>query len=167
MARPLHLPVRITMRLSTCLSYLVLFLPAIAGADSKPNALPKLAQAKAPTDGKTLAASEVASQLRPLDPEVFLCYQKSAADVKGAGHLEIKLSIHRTGAVDAIDVATPGLTRAQSKQISGCVKSLVETMSFPARHSGTTAVLPYFYQHTAAPNSGPQLSCWNPAGCKT
>jgi hypothetical protein len=27
--------------------------------------------------------------------------------------------------------------------------------------------VPFFYQHTAAPNAGPQLSCWDPKGCKT
>ena len=45
------------------------------------------------------------------------------------------------------------------------MKALVSELTFPARRSPTTAVIPYFYQHTAAPNAGPQLSCWDPKGC--
>jgi len=34
------------------------------------------------------------------------------------------------------------------------------------RKAQTIAVVPYFYQRTAAPNSGPQYSCWDPKGCR-
>ena len=35
------------------------------------------------------------------------------------------------------------------------------------RKTFTTATIPYFFQRTAAPNAGPQLSCWDPKGCRT
>ena len=152
------------MRISTSLAYLVLVLPAIAGADSKPHALPELAKPKA--DHTTLAASEVSERMKVWNDDIAHCYLTVAGDRKGAGHLEIKLSIHRTGAVDAVDVATPGLSKTASKQVASCIKPLVVETTFPARHSPTIAVVPYFYQHTAAPNSGPQYSCWDPKGCR-
>ena len=164
MARPLH--IRWSMRISTCLAYLVILLPAIAGADSKPTALPKLAKpAPAPT-ARTLEASDVAASIKPFNDDINHCYLAAAGDVKGAGHLEIKLSIHRTGALDSIDVSTPGLPSKTAKQISSCVKALVSDTRFPSRRSSTIAVVPYFYLHTSAPNSGPQLSCWDPNGCR-
>lgn len=154
------------MRISTSLAYLVILLPAIAGADSKSAALPRLAKpAPAPT-ARTLEASEVTASIKPLNDDINHCYLAAAGDVKGAGHLEITLSIHRTGALDTIDVSTPGLPAKTAKQISSCVKTLVSDTSFPARRSSTIAVVPYFYLHTAAPSSGPQLSCWDPKGCR-
>jgi hypothetical protein len=152
------------MRISTSLAYLVLVLPAIAGADSKPHALPELAKAK--TDGKTLAASEVSDRMKVWNYDIANCYLKTAADKKGAGHLEIKLTIHRTGVVDAVDVSTPGLSQRASKAVASCIKPLVADTAFPSRKAGTVAIVPYFYQNTSAPNSGPQYSCWDPKGCR-
>ena len=163
MAQPLHIKSS-SMRISTSLAYLVLVLPAIAGADSKPHALPSLAKPK--TDGKTLDASEVSERMKVWNDDIGHCYLAAAGDKKGAGHLEIKLAIHRTGVVDAVDVATPGLSKTASQRVASCIKPLVVDTTFPARHSATIAVVPYFYQRTAAPNSGPQYSCWDPKGCR-
>jgi hypothetical protein len=166
-ARALHITSS-SMRISTSLAYLVLVLPAIAGADSKPHALPGLAKtARADTpDKKTLDATEVTERMKVWNDDITDCYLKAAGDVKGAGRLEIKLTIHRTGVVDAVDVATPGLSLRASKKVASCVKPLVVDTTFPARRAGTIAVVPYFYQRTDAPNSGPQYSCWDPKGCR-
>jgi hypothetical protein len=45
------------------------------------------------------------------------------------------------------------------------VRASLDTLRFPQRRAETTAVIPYFFQHTWAPNSGPQESCWSPKGC--
>lgn len=137
------------MRITIVALYALLAVPAIASADSK-----------------TLEATDVAAQMKPYGETINRCYLDVAGDVKGAGKLEITLSIQRTGKLESIDVATPGLPARLAKRIATCVKTAVEDTSFPARKARTTAIVPYFYQHTAAPNSGPQLSCWNPRGCR-
>src|SRR5262249_8731041 len=141
--RPLH-STR-SMKVTIVALYALIAVPAIASADSR-----------------TLEVGEVAAQMKPFGEAINKCYLDAAADVKGAGKLEITLSIHRTGKLDAIDVSTPGLPKPRATKIATCVKTLVEGTSFPARRASTTAVVPFFYLHTAAPNSGPQLSCWNP-----
>jgi hypothetical protein len=143
------------MRITIVALYALIAVPAIASAET-----PQPVR-------RTLEASEVTAQLKPYGEDINRCYLDAAADVKGAGKLEITLSIHRSGKLDAIDVATPGLPKKLATRIATCVKTVVEGTSFPARRAPTTAIVPYFYQHTAAPNAGPQLSCWNPKGCKT
>jgi hypothetical protein len=153
------------MRIFTSLALVALFVPAVAAADT-PRALPKLAKPPVP-QSKSLEASEVADQMRFYTTDINKCYLDAAGQVRGAGKLEIKLAIHRTGKLDGIDVATPGLPARAAKKISECVKAIVTDTAFPERRAPTTAIVPFFYQHTKAPNSGPQLSCWNPRGCKT
>jgi hypothetical protein len=114
---------------------------------------------------RTLEASEVKDHMKHLDDAIGHCYMAIAADVKGAGHLDITLSIHRTGSIEGVQVATPKLSTRMAKQIEACVRPLVADLTFPARRAPTTAVVPFFYQHTAAPGSGPQYSCWKPEGC--
>jgi hypothetical protein len=152
------------MRLTTSLALVVLFVPTVAIADA-PRALPQLAKSTL-SPSKSLHASEVAEQMRFYTTDINECYLTATRDVKGAGKLEIKLEIHRTGKLDAIDVTTPGLSARTSKRVADCVKAIVTDTAFPERKAPTTAIVPFFYQHTAAPNSGPQLSCWNPRGCK-
>jgi hypothetical protein len=154
-----------SMRITIVALYALIAIPAIAGAESRAPALPDLAKPTI-TPSRTLEAAEVSAQMKPYGEAINHCYLDVARDVRGAGKLEITLTIHRTGKLDAVDVATPGLPARLGKRVAGCVKSLVEDASFPARKSSTTAIVPFFYQHTAAPNSGPQLSCWNPRGCR-
>ncbi len=166
-ARALHSKCSPTMRITTTLAYLVLFLPAIAGANPKPTALPELARAAtAPAAARSLAPREVSAKIRPYDADIGRCYLDVAKDVRGAGHLDVELAIHRTGVVDRIDVSTPGLPARASKRIASCVQHVLASTTFPARRSSTIAVLPYYYQHVAAPGAGPQLSCWNSRGCR-
>lgn len=152
------------MRFTTPLTLVALFVPALALADT-PRALPELAKPKiAPS--RSLDAADVAAQMRFYDTDINTCYAGVADDVRGTGQLEIKLSIHRTGQVDAIDISTVGMPARAAKKLSTCVRSVVEGTAFPARKAPTTAVVPYKWQRTLAPNAGPQLSCWDPRGCR-
>jgi hypothetical protein len=114
---------------------------------------------------KGLTADEVQAQLKPVAAEIERCYMDRTADVRGAGHLDLVLSVSRYGIVEHLDVKTPGLAAKLAKDIDGCVRAAVAPVAFPTRKTFTTATVPYFFQRTAAPNAGPQLSCWNPAGC--
>ena len=51
--------------------------------------------------------------------------------------------------------------------MAACIREAVEVVKFPARRNDTTAIVPYFFQHTNTPGGGPQLSCWDPKGCHT
>jgi hypothetical protein len=112
-----------------------------------------------------LSAQDVTAQLRPVADEIEHCYMDRTTDVRGAGHLELVLSVSRHGVVEHVDVNTPGLATKLAKDVAGCIRTAVTSVSFPARRVFTTATVPYFFQHTAAPGAGPQLSCWNPNGC--
>lgn len=149
----------------TCLLALiaVVSVPSVAGADT-PRALPELARpALAPS--RSLSSSEVAAQMRFYDADINTCYAAVAATARGTGELQITLSIHRTGQLDGIDIATAGLPARAAKQLASCVRGVVEGTAFPARKAPTTAVVPYRWQKTVAPGGGPQLSCWDPRGC--
>jgi hypothetical protein len=122
------------------------------------------AQPKPPTH---LEATEVAAQVKPVVSDIERCYLDAVGDLRGAGHLQLAFAIHRTGLLDSVDVTAPGVPARTAHKIDACVRPLVEKLRFPARRSSTTALVPYFFQHTDAPNSGPQLSCWNPKGCKS
>jgi hypothetical protein len=114
---------------------------------------------------RTLSLSEIDAKVKPLSAELSKCYLDAAAGVRGAGQLMVQLAIHRRGKLDAVTVSTPGLPAKATRKIEACVRSVVEPLEFPARRAPTTAVLPFYFQHTAAPNAGPQLSCWNASGC--
>jgi hypothetical protein len=116
---------------------------------------------------RPLSASDVKAQLQPVANEIEHCYMDRTTEVRGAGHLELVLEVSRYGIVEKIEVRTPGLTAKLSKEIDSCIRAEIAPISFPARKTFTTVTVPYFFQRTAAPNAGPQLSCWNPAGCRT
>ena len=114
---------------------------------------------------RTLSLSEINAKVKPLSAEIGKCYLDAAADVRGAGQLMVQLAIHRRGKLDAVTVQTPGLSAKLARKIEACVRTVVEPLEFPARRAPTTAVLPFYFQHTAAPGAGPQLSCHSPRGC--
>jgi hypothetical protein len=128
-----------------------------------------LTAGSAAADPKPLALSvaDVTAQLQPVANDIEHCYLDRAAEIRGAGKLDIVLTITRKGAIESLAVKTPGLPVKLAKQIDGCVRLLVEPVAFPARKTFTTATIPFFFQHTAAPGSGPQESCWDAAGCPT
>lgn len=144
------------------LALVALFLPAIASAD--PRALPELAKPKL-SASRSLEASEVAAQMRSYATDINDCYTTVAPLVTGSSSLEIKLSIHRTGVLDALDITTTGVPARAAKKLTTCVRSVVEGTAFPSRKAPTTAIVPYKWQRTVTPGGGPQLSCWNPKGC--
>ncbi len=116
-------------------------------------------------DERSLSASDITAQLRPISPEIERCYLERTAEVRGAGHLAIVLTIDKHGILDQLSVKTPGIAARVSKQIESCIRETVAPMSFPKKRVTTTATVPYFFQRTVAPNAGPQLSCFDPAGC--
>lgn len=114
-----------------------------------------------------LAPGEVKAELARVDADVARCYLGAIGDRAGAGRLDLVLTIHRKGIVDHVDVRAPGLPAKLVQKIELCVREALADVTFPARRIGTTAVVPYYWQKTAAPGAGPQASCWNPKGCKS
>jgi hypothetical protein len=135
---------------------ILLALAGVASAQPKPQ----------PAQPRTLEAPDVEASVKPVATDIERCYLDAAGEVKGTARLEISLAIHRTGLLDSVDVATPGLPAKAARKVDSCVRSLVEKLRFPARRSSTTAVVPYSFHKVDAPNAGPQLSCWSPKGCK-
>ncbi len=115
---------------------------------------------------RALTPGDVTAQLAPFADRIEHCYLDRTTEIRGAGQLELVLTVTRHGSVEAIDVRTPGLAAKLAKQIDGCIRETIESVAFPARKTFTTAAVPYFFQRTAAPNAGPQLSCWDPKGCR-
>ena len=116
-------------------------------------------------DDRALSTADVQQALKPVSSEIERCYIDRTAQIQGAGHLAIVLTVDRHGILEHVTVNTPGLPTKLAEKIDGCVKKEVANVSFPARHTETTATVPYFFQHTLAPGAGPQLSCWDPNGC--
>ena len=112
-----------------------------------------------------LSPDEVAATLRPVADAIEHCYMDRTPDVRGAGHLDLVLEVTRLGLLQKVDVKTPGLAVKTSKAISECIHATLYDVTFPSCKTYTTATVPYFFQRTAAPNSGPQYSCWDPNGC--
>lgn len=137
------------MRLA--LAAIVLFTTA-AAADPKPRAL---------------SAADVSTQLAPYADQIEHCYLDRTTEIRGAGHLELVLTVTRHGSLESLAVKTPGLAVKLAKQVEGCIRETVASVAFPARKTFTTATVPFFFQRTDAPNAGPQLSCWDPKGCRT
>lgn len=151
----------------TLLALAPLALALSTPAFAHPTAKAVTAQAPAPKaeTPRTLEPAEVTDRMRVVEAELGQCYLGTVGTLRGAGHLEIRLDIHRTGAIDAIDVATPGLPEKLWKRIDTCVRAAIGDLAFPARRASTVAIVPYFYQRTAAAH-GPQYSCWDAKGCR-
>ena len=126
----------------------LLIVSATASADDKP---------------RSLSIADVTAQLAPVSSEIERCYLDRAA----GGKLELTVTVTRKGAIESLAIKMPGVAPKLAKQIDGCIRPLVEPVAFPQRKTFTTATVPYFFLKTAAPGSGPQLSCWDAAGCPT
>lgn len=151
----------------TTLSSVALVAALVAGTAGAAHAEQprRAATERARSTERTLSLVDIHAKVKPVSNDIGQCYLDAAANVRGAGQLVVQLAIHRTGTLDGVTVQTPGLDRKRSLQIESCVRDVVGALEFPARRTSTTAVVPYFFQHTDAPNAGPQLSCWNPRGC--
>jgi hypothetical protein len=108
-----------------------------------------------------LDADEISSVVAPYAQDIERCFDRT----RRAGHLELTLVIGRAGDVVTLRAAAVGLSTEAARKIEACIGVTVAQARFPARRSDTTAVVPYYFQRTAAPNAGPQLSCWNARGC--
>lgn len=124
-----------------------------------------LTGARAARKGAFLEASEVAAEVRPYAPDIERCYLDRLGDIHRAGRLELTFVIGRDGYVVSLDAAAPGLPARTVRQMAICIREAVDAIHFPQRRSDTTAIVPYYFQHTNTPGGGPQLSCWNPKGC--
>ncbi|HEU0031056.1 MAG TPA: hypothetical protein VFQ53_10525 [Kofleriaceae bacterium] len=149
----------------SCILFSLAALTTAATADSRPVPLVKAATVDKVARPASLEPSEIRSQLAQWNTDIGRCYLDAAGELKSTGKLEIMLTIHRTGMLDAIDISTPSLSAKQTHKVAACVKELLSTVQFPSRRNSTTAIVPYEWQRTAAPNAGPQYSCWNPKGC--
>ncbi len=112
-----------------------------------------------------LEAGDIAAEVRPYAPDIERCYLDRLGDVRRAGKLDVMFVIGRDGYVVSLDIAAPELPAKTVHQVATCIRAAVDPIHFPERRSDTTAIVPYFFQHTNAPGGGPQLSCWNPKGC--
>jgi hypothetical protein len=148
--RALHF--RLAMKVSIVMA--LSLVAATASADRPDKAAPR-----------TLEPDQVQERMTALSDDVRACYLGTVGELRGAGRLDITLSIHRTGLIDRIEVRAPGLPSKLAKKVDECVRPLVAPLTFPAARTSTVVTVPYFYQRTAAANAGPQLSCWNPKGC--
>lgn len=113
----------------------------------------------------SLEATEVAAEVRPYAPDIERCYLDRLGDVRRAGRLDVMFVIGRDGYVVSLDIAAPGMSAKTVDQVVTCIRTTVDPIHFPERRGDTTAIVPYYFQHTNAPGSGPQLSCWSPKGC--
>ena len=120
--------------------------------------------ARTPHDEPFLAARDIAALVAPHNPEIERCYLDESGTSRRSGHLDLTLVIARDGNVLSLKAAA-GMPAKMTHKIETCIHAAIDSLQFPARHNDTTAVVPYFFQKTDAPNAGPQLSCWNPKGC--
>lgn len=123
--------------------------------------------ARAPRKAAFLEAREVAAEVRPYAAEIQRCYLARLGDVRRAGKLDLTFVIGRDGRVVSLHVDAPGLPARTVQHVQSCIHEAVAGLQFPERRNDTTAIVPYLFQHTNAPGGGPQLSCWNPKGCRT
>jgi hypothetical protein len=115
--------------------------------------------------GGYLTTSDVAIVVGDRAADIEHCYVDAMGASRRGGKLDVMFTIARNGSVLSVDTAAPGLSAVAAHHMHTCIRTAVEGLAFPARRNDTTAIVPYYFQRTDAPNSGPQLSCWNPRGC--
>jgi len=114
---------------------------------------------------EALSAGEINGLVAPHAPEIERCYLDGIGASQRPGHLDVTLMIGRDGNVFSLKAAAAGVSAKATAKIETCIRAAVDGIQFPARHGDTTAVVPYLFQKTNAPNAGPLMSCWNPKGC--
>jgi hypothetical protein len=112
-----------------------------------------------------LTTSDVATIVGDRAADIERCYLGAMGATRRGGKLDVMFTIARNGSVLSVDTAAPDLPVVAAHHMHTCIRTAVEGLAFPARRNDTTAIVPYYFQRTEAPNSGPQLSCWNPRGC--
>ena len=114
-----------------------------------------------------LTTGDVTDVVTQRGAEIEQCYVDALGASRRGGKLDLMFVIARDGHVVSLDSAAPGVPVVAAHHLHECLRTAVEALQFPARRNDTTAVVPYYFQRTDAPNAGPQLSCWNPRGCKS
>ncbi|HZJ65750.1 MAG TPA: hypothetical protein VFD36_19705 [Kofleriaceae bacterium] len=114
-----------------------------------------------------LTTGDVSEIIAQRGAEIEHCYVDALGAARRGGRLDLMFVIARDGHVVSLDSAAPGVPVVAAHHLHKCLRTAVEALQFPARRNDTTAVVPYYFQRTDAPNAGPQLSCWNPRGCKS
>ncbi|HSR99445.1 MAG TPA: AgmX/PglI C-terminal domain-containing protein [Kofleriaceae bacterium] len=112
-----------------------------------------------------LTTGDVATVVGDRAADIERCYLDAMGAARRGGKLDVMFTIARNGSVLSVDTAAPGLSAVAAHRMHTCIRTAVEGLAFPARRNDTTAIVPYYFQRTDAPDAGPQLSCWNPRGC--
>jgi hypothetical protein len=118
-----------------------------------------------PRTARDLTTGDVTDIVAPRAADIERCYVDALGASRRGGHLDVMLTIARNGSVLSVDSAAPGMPVVSAHQMHTCIRTAVEGLQFPVRRNDTTAIVPYYFQRTDAPDAGPQLSCWNPRGC--
>lgn len=114
-----------------------------------------------------LTPRDITAEVSAYRPAIERCYLAGVRPSGHAGRLELMLIIGREGGVVSLDTAAPDLDPRAMIAVRGCILDAIGGLRFPERRNDTTAIVPYYFQRTAAPDAGPQPSCWNPRGCYT
>lgn len=114
---------------------------------------------------RDLTTGDVTDIVAPSAADIEHCYVDALGASRRGGRLDVMLTIARDGSVRSVDTAAPGLPVVAAHQMHSCIRTAVASLQFPMRRNDTTAIVPYYFQRTDAPDAGPQLSCWNPRGC--
>ena len=112
-----------------------------------------------------LTTGDVSAVVGDRAADIERCYLDAVGTSRRGGKLDVMFTIARNGSVLSVDTAAAGLPVVAAHRMHSCIRTAVEGLAFPARRNDTTAIVPYYFQRTDAPNAGPQLSCWNPRGC--
>jgi hypothetical protein len=112
-----------------------------------------------------LSASDVAALVAPHAPRIERCYLDAVGAVRRTAQLDVMFVIARQGKLLSVDIGAPTASPHAVHAMATCIRAAVDDLQFPERRNDTTAIIPYVFQRTEAPNAGPQLSCWDPKGC--
>ncbi len=146
------------MRTFALVPILVMSAPSWAGENQPPQ--------HSSADERGLTKDQVERYAAPYFPEVRACYATYGRTARNAtGDLSLRLVVNRGGGIHEFTIDAPGVTGANLRELTRCVRKTVETWRFPVRRDFTTVVLPYYFMYLHLPGTGPQMSCWNPKGC--
>lgn len=112
-----------------------------------------------------LTNADIQSLVTPHSLDIEHCYLDHVSAARQGGKLDLTLTIGADGTLATVKAAATGLSSRTTHKIESCVRQIVETVEFPARRNDTTAVVPFLFHKTHAPNSGPIESCWSAKGC--
>ncbi len=116
-------------------------------------------------DTLTLTAKEITAAFTPYQPGVRTCYLANAKNKEATGELRLELVIHRDGSIFRFGFMAPGVNKRWQARLDACLRERSRSWSFPVRRGFTSAVLPFVFLKTNAPNAGPYESCWDARGC--